>query len=306
MVKLAIIIVNYHSESLIAEAIKDIANHELLEIIVVSNGTTDDNKAQLLTQYHQLKWVESGGNVGFGRANNIGVAHTEASFILFLNPDTIFKQEALVQLFQWLTNNEGKRFILGCAIKYPNGDKQKSVYTSAGEYIEPFRQNYLLQKLGLVKLDKDTTEIQALMGAFMLMKREDFLILGGFDPNFFMYAEEVDLCQRAIKNGISLLYTDMFSVTHIYEGTQKTINNTFQRKLSGYLLIRKIKGNRFSPIIFLGIDLFSTLVQLPVYLFYTDDGKKKIIQNIKFMRKLLHWMPALTAKNINNYFFKAN
>lgn len=200
------ILVNYNGGQKIVDTINSIKQHSAQHrytITVVDNASTDQS-CHLITQQHpDAQLIQTNKNHGFGKACNIGVAHTQAPNILLINPDATLQTDVLGVFKQFLaTSTDPIPPILGGLAVDHMGQAEFS--------FEQFPSCYtlLLKALGLGRLlqskqpHKKPTAVDHVSGSLLLIDRAQYLSLGGFDEKFFLYFEETDLQFRARKRGI--------------------------------------------------------------------------------------------------------
>jgi len=211
MLDVSIIIVNYNTKKLVINCIESIINQTLnltFEIIVVDNASIDGSPQLIKSTYPQVILIESKTNLGFGRANNLGVTKAQGKYLFFLNSDTILLNNAILALLNF---NEKNSAILNIGIS--GGillDENKLETGSFGPL--PTKARTLKSILGLLpRFDKmNATEhlhfqtngylkVGYITGADLFISNSIFKNIGGFDPNIFMYFEETDL-QLRLKN----------------------------------------------------------------------------------------------------------
>lgn len=209
---LSVIIVNWNAKDLIDKCLNSI--YEKLkkidyEIIVVDNHSSDGSVELINNKHKGVVLINSGGNYGFAKANNMGLKVAKGEKILFLNPDTEFIEEFDVKMLEAI-DNEG--VILGA--KLLNSDR--SIQYSPSFFPSPLR--LLFGRLALKKQEElnRTQLVDWIMGAFMLLKKSDALAVGGFSEEYFMYAEDKELCYSLKKKGVKTLYYADYSIVHHY------------------------------------------------------------------------------------------
>jgi GT2 family glycosyltransferase len=192
------------------------------EIVVVDNASTDGTPELIRRRFPGVLVVESGGNLGFARANNVGAARTSAPFLLLLNPDTIVEPNAIPRLIAELSAHPeaavaGPRLI----------DDEGRAELSFGPPISPLgelRQKALLSMYNrnvraavryVERLSRTPGERSWVSGACLLVRRGDWDAVGGFDERFFMYTEDVDLCQSLIGRGRTIRFVPDAQVRHL-------------------------------------------------------------------------------------------
>lgn len=227
---ISIITINYNKKKLTEKCIYSIyrfyrnylENNEI-EIIVVDNGSSDDSVNYLShliknKTYRNIKLIQNKQNEGFGKGCNIGAAHAKGDFLLFINNDAQVNDTKILEMIGFMKANQSVG-VLGGALQ----DSDKSSQPSTGKFYNLPNAMLLLfgfQKFGLI--DKNPTKIQEVdwvKGAFLMIKKEVFDILEGFDTNIFMYTEDMELCYRARQMGYKNYFFPFTSVIHIEHGS---------------------------------------------------------------------------------------
>jgi GT2 family glycosyltransferase len=236
---LSIIIVNYKTPDLTIGAIESIVNSAsvLYEIIIIDNASDDDSEELIRSKYSDIIWIQNEKNEGFGRANNRGIQLARGKYILLLNPDVIILDETLSACIEKF-ENDLQLGIIGCKLINEDGTHQKSTY-SVASLRKLLDQNLIINKFWPMRNEP----VEAVMGSFMLLSRQIFEEVGGFDPDFFMYSEELDLCYRIAKKGYTIKYFEGASAIHKNGGSTSDKKWAMkQRYLSNALLFLKVRG----------------------------------------------------------------
>jgi N-acetylglucosaminyl-diphospho-decaprenol L-rhamnosyltransferase len=223
-VDLSIVCVNWNSVEYLLECIPSIYEHTLgisFEIIVVDNASPLGDVGLLKERFPDITLIRSKENLGFAGANNLGVRHARGECIVFLNPDTKLVSPALTTMLHALRSLPDAG-VVGC--KLLNGDL--SIQTSC-IMVYPTILNQLTQveylrlrwpKLwGIGPLFSDNpapARVEAISGACMLMRREAFENVGMFSEDYFMYAEDLDLCYKVERSGLSNYYVGGATIVH--------------------------------------------------------------------------------------------
>ncbi|HSH72224.1 MAG TPA: glycosyltransferase family 2 protein [Methylophilaceae bacterium] len=206
---LSVLIINYNSGTYACDCIDSLLKQEnvALEIIVVDNASQDNSLAMLQEMFgDRIVLIVSKENLGFGRANNLAAKTASKEFVLVLNPDThLADTHALSKLLAYLQQYP-KFGMVGPAILEPRKNKQvlpRLRYPSA----RSLKHTPQLQNL--------PGKIAWLLGACMLMRRSVYEELHGFDPDYFLYGEDADICLRLRQNGYEIGYCAEVSITHV-------------------------------------------------------------------------------------------
>lgn len=195
-------------------------------IVVVDNGSTDGAPERAAAAYDHVALVRSPGNVGYGAAANLGVASLPADieWVLICNPDTQVTPGAVETLLE-AAHQHPEAAVLGPRIVEPDGSVYPSaralpaIRTGIGHAVfsgvwptNPWTKRYQQRD---VSASPEAAPVGWLSGAFLLARRADFESLGGFDDDFFMYFEDVDLGRRVALAGRVNLFVPDAVVVHI-------------------------------------------------------------------------------------------
>jgi len=237
MSDLSIVIISFNTKKITKDCLDSLLEHTHnldYEIVVVDNASSDGSR-DLLSKYafhnKKIKLVKSHENIGFAKANNLGVINSSGKYILFLNSDTYFKSDILADMVEWMDENP-KVGIASCALRNKDGSLQ-----GTGGYfptllrvlswmtiqdlpfvdriIKPFHP---MKEKSLTKNERFYTKQRTLdwvTGAFMLVRRK--LVDEGlsWDEDYFMYTEDVDYCFGAKEMGYMVYYLPGWSIVHL-------------------------------------------------------------------------------------------
>lgn len=232
--QVSILIVSYNTRELTLEAITSVVRETRAahEIIVVDNGSTDGSAAAIASHPANVKLIALAENVGFGRANNIAAAHARAPHILLLNSDTVVLFRAIDRLLEFAAV-EPAAGIWGGRTLFRDGSLNPS---SCWQRITLW--NLVCRATGLTGLFPESPTFNAeaiggwprdsvrrvdiVSGCFLLIRADLWRQLGGFDPSFFMYGEEADLCLRARRHGAAPMVTPAATIIHLGGASETT------------------------------------------------------------------------------------
>lgn len=226
-IHISIVIVNYNSADYLMHclsSIKAASTNLNFEIIVVDNNSTDDDLHYVMEQFQNVEFIKLRENVGFGKANNIGVEKASGDYILILNPDTILEEQTLDVMYHYMENNT-EVGISGCKVLNSDGSFQlacrRGFPTPWVSFTKLFGLQSLFPKSKLLarynqtfRSIDETYYIDSVIGAFMFIRKEIWDNVGGFDEAFFMYGEDIDLCFRVQKTGAKIAYIHSTSIIH--------------------------------------------------------------------------------------------
>jgi GT2 family glycosyltransferase len=202
------VIVAYQSRRVIGGALDSLRKSfdaGMLECVVVDNDSTDGTRDFIEAEYGWVHLVPSPKNVGFGRGCNLGLEHVNTPLVLFLNPDAALEPADLMKLVEFVNAHPQVGFVAP-AIVDPDGGLQAagglptpwSIVAAAGGW------SRWSPKQQPIKPGATPYPVQWLCGAVLLAHKAVLDRIGGFDPRFFLYFEETDLCLRAGRQGAEL------------------------------------------------------------------------------------------------------
>ncbi len=225
--QISVIIVNYKVKFLLENCIRSVlraAQFLQAEIIVVDNNSQDKSVAYLKPLFPQVLFIENKTNYGFAKACNQGAAIASGDFFLFLNPDTEIPENVFSKCISFL---EAKPACGAVGVRMVN---EKNEFLKESKRSAPALSTYFFKLFGLSKIfpksnffsgyylenlsEKENHEVPVLAGAFMLLRKNVFLKIKGFDEDFFMYGEDIDLSCRAIAAGYKNYYLGEITIMH--------------------------------------------------------------------------------------------
>jgi GT2 family glycosyltransferase len=230
----SIVIVNYNQKNLLNVCLKGIiriAPKLNYEIIVVDNASKD--KSQEMIKNWQLKisnfkYILNEKNKGFGAGCNQGIRISDGKYILILNPDIIVLENSIEKLYEFMEKNKDVG-IVGPKLLNPDKTIQSSCYRFPVWYIPILRRTFLgnlswaKKKIDYYSMsDFDhlkEKDVDWLLGAALMIRKEMLNQIGLFDERFFLYFEDVDLCKRAKIAGFRVVYYPFSEMFHYYQRT---------------------------------------------------------------------------------------
>jgi len=232
--ELSIIIVNYNTKKILADTIQsviDTADSTKYEIIVVDNASADGSIEMVKKQYPQVNLIENKDNLGFPKANNIGIRDALGRYILILNSDTKVLEDCLQRCLDYMDNNI-EVGALGCKLLLANGKldhackrgfptpKASLYYILKFHKLFPTSKKFGKYTLNYLPID-EINEVDALTGAFMMVRKEVINKVGLLDETFFMYGEDLDWCFRIKEAGYKVIYYPEAVTIHYKGGSSK-------------------------------------------------------------------------------------
>ncbi|ESU26307.1 glycosyl transferase, group 2 family protein [Flavobacterium limnosediminis JC2902] len=304
--QLSVIILNYNVRHFLEQCVlsvqKALENIDG-EIIVVDNLSVDDSCAMMKHRFPNVKLIENKANLGFPKGNNIGVAEATGEYICILNPDTVVAEDTFEKVLAF-AKSETDLGIVGCKLVDGTGnflpECKRGVPTPWVSITKIFGLYKIFPQSGLFNeyyaqhlSENQTGKVDILVGAFMVMKRDLYLEVGGFDENCFMYSDDIDLSYMVLKSGKSNYYFHDTSVIH-YKGESTVRDGTYMKRFQEAMrfFYKKHFGGSFVFDVFMRIGAFlfallkKTQQQQIVYdideyvLFSSDENLRIKLENM--------------------------
>jgi len=223
---LSIIIVNWNSVNYLKECLRSIL-HETkgidFEIIVVDNASYDGSDQVVATEFSEVKFVQNNENGGFAKANNLGFKYSLGRNLLFLNPDTLIIGSAIRDMLEFLDSRSDAGAV-GCKLLYSDLTLQlHSVQPYPTIINQVLDIDYLKIKWphwklwGLKPLNQENNlpeKVEVVPGACLMIKRAVFEEVGLFSEDYFMYAEDIDLCYKVNQTKRKVFFVKNAEVVH--------------------------------------------------------------------------------------------
>ena len=229
MTDISIIIVNWNTKNLVVDCVNSILSSKPVisyEIIVVDNGSTDgSNKA--FKKLKNIKLILNKSNLGFAKANNIGIKKSKGKYVLLLNSDTLVSRGSLDKLIEFALEHSDTG-VIGAKLLNRNKTLQKSVFRLPTLY-RTIKQYWFNQKNILEKYapkEKTAMEVEAVVGAAFLITPEAIKKTGLLNGNYFMYFEDLDYCRRVMREGLKVYYLPTVKIIHYHGESGKQISNS--------------------------------------------------------------------------------
>jgi GT2 family glycosyltransferase len=242
---LSIIVVSYNCREMTLEAIRSAFAHTSVpfELICVDNASSDGSADAIAQQFPQVRLVRSPTNLGFAKANNVASEQARGRRLLLLNPDTVVLDGAIDKLWTFAERRPDAR-IWGGRTLFSDGSVNITscwgrmtlwslVCRAAGlTWLFPSVSLLNPEMMGAWQRDSERA-VDIVTGCFFLIDRDLWNQLGGFDPDFFMYGEEADLCYRACRVGARPRVTAEAVIIHHGGGTELSTADKLVKVLKG-------------------------------------------------------------------------
>lgn len=218
---LSIIIVNYNTLELTKACIDSVRNNTNgidYEIIVVDNDSSDGSQDFFAT-YEGITFIESGDNLGFGRANNLGFKHSIGRYILMLNSDTIVENNILTRMINHFDSMPDDVACIGSILVHDNHEP----CFSHGFFTKwKWEFGYRVNKGDSTSISGSQQDVEYVSGADLFVRRWVAEKYGLFDPDFFMYYEDMEICYRYKQNGLRSVLVSEQGIVHLDGASSKS------------------------------------------------------------------------------------
>lgn len=299
----SIIIVSYNTRDMTIDCIKSVIEQTTqvsYELIILDNNSSDGSAEAIKSTFPEIKLISLNENIGFARGNNIAANEAKGKYLLLLNPDTVVLDHAIDTLVSFAEEQKfegifGGRTYLGDGTFDPTSCFRKpslwSLFCFATGLTAIFKRNKFFDPESYGRWQRDTIRnVDIATGCFLLLKKQSWSILNGFSPDFFMYAEEADLCLRAIKLGIQPIICPDAKIIHYGGASEKILADKMVRMLkSKIILLNKHWENRLSVKLGTYFYISGAFIRAwtPIGVFFPSD---KILQWREIWRRRREWV----------------
>ncbi|MBX4205323.1 MAG: glycosyltransferase family 2 protein [Candidatus Doudnabacteria bacterium] len=226
---LSIIIVNYNTKDLTRKCLASVfasSTNFVFEVLVSDNGSSDGSIEMIRSEFPQVRLLENNANLGFSKGNNVAIEQAQGQLVLLLNTDTEVRSNTLELSVRYMYAHPDVG-IMGCKVLLPNGRLHEA---SRRRFPNP--ANAFLRLFGLAKFSNynyrnvsvdEEMEVDSVVGAFLMIKKEVIDKIGLLDEEFFMYGEDLDWCWRAKEAGFKVMYYPAAEITHYLYGSSKAV-----------------------------------------------------------------------------------
>ena len=221
MPDISVIIVTRNTRELTVSAVASVLENAgglRTEIIAVDNGSIDGTADALRANFPEIRCLHSETNLGFAKAVNRAARESTGEFLLLLNSDAVLKPGSLQAAVDWMRAHP-RCGVAGAQLLNPDGSRQNSIAnfpTLATELLNKslLRRIFPKRYPGKEKIFESPVEVETVIGAFMLVRRELWDLLGGLDERYFFFVEETDFCFQARKRGWQVMHLPNVFVGH--------------------------------------------------------------------------------------------
>ena len=227
MLSCSVIIIAYNSCDFIPaclKSVRDACEGIDSQIIVLDNGSNEPIIPEIKNFFPEVEWLDSKENLGFGKGCNLAEKHATKPYLFFINPDTIISKNAFREMLKFMEEHP-EAGTVGCRILNEDGSLQWACRRSFPTIVSAvsktiglaalFPKNKTLASYNMTFADPDEMiEVDAVSGSFFCIRRDVYEKLKGFDEDFFMYGEDLDLCFRTKQMGLHNYYTPVTNILH--------------------------------------------------------------------------------------------
>ena len=271
---LSVVIVNYNGGALLQRTLQslyDTTSGLALETFVVDNDSSDGSLEMVRKEFPTVRIIENGANLGFAKANNRALRQAQGRYLLLLNPDVELQAGAIQTVLSYMEAHPDVG-IVGPKVVLPNGQLDKPcrrsfktpaiyLYSTIGlNALFPESRRFNRYYMGYLPEDQ-LTEVDAVIGAFLLIRRQCMEEIGLLDERFFIYCEDEDWCFRAKRAGWKVVYNPQAVVVH-HKGSstsKRPLRMVYQWHKAIFQFHRKNMAPAYSPVVnglvYLGMGL---------------------------------------------------
>ena len=223
----SVIIIAYNSCDFIPaclKSIRDACENVDAQVIVLDNGSKEPVLPEIKEFFPEVTWLESKENLGFGKGCNLAEKHATNPYLFFVNPDTVVSRDSFTRALDFMKEHP-EAGTVGCRILNEDGSLQWACRRSFPTIVSAvsktiglaslFPKSKTLASYNMTYADPDEMiEVDAISGSFFCIRRDVYEKLNGFDEDFFMYGEDLDLCFRTKEMGLHNYYTPVTNILH--------------------------------------------------------------------------------------------
>ncbi len=297
LAKSDIVIISYNTRLLLSQCIESLLNNNkeyINKIIVVDNCSSDDTIIYITQNYPDIELISNQENLGYANAVNIGVRSAESELIIISNSDVIFPAETVKLLAEFMKKSSE----IGCSSAqqiFSNGNWQRSFGFYPGVKIALMdllfisSLNNAFKKLlwKLLPIDRHPKYVEYLDGACLIVRKEAFYEIGGFDEDFFFYTEEADFCYRMNKSKWQVIFNPKAIIIH-HRGGSMSANNPemIEKLIASKILFCKKHYPEFHRKVFIKLEKYHSIIMKILWqfisYFFTSKRKAKAKSKSKF------------------------
>jgi asparagine synthase (glutamine-hydrolysing) len=313
--ELSVVVVNWNTLELTRAALSSLRTQLSSiphEVIVVDNDSSDGSQAMIESEFPDVRLIANQENVGFGRANNQGMAVARGRWFLLLNSDAELIDDGIVELLRKVSR-EPTVGVAHCRLVSADGTMQHTTYRF------PSLRLAALDNLGLSRLlgarrresllggywdQSSERDVDAVAGAFMLLRREVYEETGGFDEGIFMYGEDIEWCARIHDRAWRVRYfPDVTVLHHDHASSEKLLGNTrrITLSLSAQIALVKRRQGTLVAVGYQAVLLTAASLRLAYYTVRgrgTGAARERFRAMIPFQKAVLRSLFEIAARRV--------
>ncbi|MEY5013110.1 MAG: hypothetical protein RLY69_825 [Verrucomicrobiota bacterium] len=299
--RLSIVIINWHSRDHLEKCLHALRGQRLgseSEIVVVDSASYDGSEEMIEKKFLEVHYIQSPENIGYGRCCNLGARIARGKYLLILNPDTELRPGAACAMMAAL-DSRPEIGLAGARLIDPDGTFQHSSTHPLPGIFNTVFDCFFIRKItwrasGRSKRKKPFS-VPAVSGACMMMRTSLFRGIGGFNPRFFMYGEDIDLCQRVREAGYLVCHVPTAEVVHHGGVSSAQRSSEFSQVMireAVDVLLRMHRG-KFAAFCCRGLMALSAIVRISlaslVYVFSSKSIRSRLDGVIAKWRLVFRW-----------------
>ncbi|MGB9629360.1 MAG: glycosyltransferase family 2 protein [Thermodesulfobacteriota bacterium] len=300
MIDVSVIIVNWNTKNYLLHCLESLfytGEGFSKEVIVVDNGSQDGSVNELKKSFPSVHLIENKSNLGFAKAVNLGLQQASGRYLLLLNPDTLIKDGSIEELFSFMEEHR-EVAVTGPQLLNGDGSKQNSIANFPSLTTELLNKNLLRWLFperypGKEKDYSNPIEVDSVIGACMMVRREAMEQVGLLDEDYFLFLEETDWCYRMRKAGWKVYHVPQARVIHFQgkgaEKEKKRAKVEYYR--SRYIFFKKNRGRSQELLLRMGLLIRLVLEEIFMFLacLFTLFSIKKLTERLSLYTNLLWW-----------------
>ena len=313
MVDISIIIVNWNLQDLLEQCLNSIYQnlHNInFEVFVVDNNSSDNSVEMIKRKFPTVTLVANKENIGFSRANNQAIRRSKGEYILLLNPDTIIVGNAIQNMLNHMRKNKkigalGPKVVdsdntiqPGCVREYPSILNEFCKLMRFDRFFLNIN-NRLFSRSTIHKTKFNTKrEVKVLSGSCMFLRSECVKEINGFDEQFFLYGEDVDLCYRIRQKGWLVYYLPEATVTHYaHRASEKSLEfSPFAVSCCSMYKYFKKNSSRVKAALYRIMVAFTSFFWIIIYTITFRFLRKRPLNKLNIYHDFFKLRWALTSK----------
>lgn len=309
--EITFIIVSWNNEHEIRDCLSSIIQFTPIpfKIIVIDNLSSDNTRDIIKNEFPQVKLIESSNNLGFARANNLGLKYVDSTYVCFINPDVILTEDIVLPSLKFL-EKDNSIGLVSCRLTNKDGSWQNSCLSFINHcsvIINIFHLGKLLPLFVCRKFAPEYYRVRKghympdwVIGAEMIMRTNDAIAIHGFSEEYFMYTEDMDFCKK-IRSYLkkSILFNAAVSLIHLGGASEaQNINYVKQKKLFQNIMIfcEKFYGRQEATRTLRNMKYSYYIRLLLLTAFYYKKNRKYMIEHDK---KILSFLNEIHEERID-------